>query len=210
MKKNNQKTPLIPGFRDNVVVQPLVKIQKEQELLKQQLGQIYQVIMQNNNIIQNELQKLKKSDECIDIALDAIINILNINNDDFSKELKKLTIAREIQKEKELDKRANRQIVNRPSKLGDIVQINFVGYLENEKEPFPKGSANNFHLELGSNSFIPGFEDGLVGVKTGDFKTLNLNFPNNYRDVNLKGKKVKFEVKVLSVKEKISNEEKTK
>ncbi len=61
------------------------------------------------------------------------------------------------------------------------------------------GSAENYSLEIGSHTFIPGFEDGLLGHKTGDIVTLNLKFPDDYMD-NLKGKDVIFEVKINEVK----------
>lgn len=90
---------------------------------------------------------------------------------------------------------------DRPSKDGDFVDINFEGFMENG-EPLPNGAANNFILELGSKSFIPGFEDGLVGAKAGSEKTLDLSFPEDYQAAEIAGKNVKFKVKVNKIMKK--------
>lgn len=84
--------------------------------------------------------------------------------------------------------------------MGDKVIIDFVGYMNGE--PFENGSGNDLPLELGSNSFIPGFEKGLVGVKAGENRDLNLTFPKEYGKAELAGKKVLFKVTVKSVEEK--------
>ncbi|MBR2990225.1 MAG: trigger factor, partial [Solobacterium sp.] len=68
---------------------------------------------------------------------------------------------------------------------------------------FEGGEAENFDLELGSGTFIPGFEDQLIGVKAGDEKDLDLTFPENYPAADLAGAAVVFHVKVNEVKEKV-------
>lgn len=80
---------------------------------------------------------------------------------------------------------------------GNTVVIDFKGTVDGE--PLEGGSAENYSLEIGTHSFIPGFEEGLVGHKTGNIVTLNLKFPEDYVE-NLKGKDVVFEVKVNEVK----------
>lgn len=82
------------------------------------------------------------------------------------------------------------------AKNGDTVVMNYRGTIDGV--PFSGGTANNQELVLGSNSFIPGFEDGLLGVVAGDNRTLNLTFPEEYYD-EYKGKDVVFEVTVLYV-----------
>ena len=84
------------------------------------------------------------------------------------------------------------------AKLGDTVIIDFVGYVDGA--PFEGGDAKGYELKLGSNSFIPGFEDGLVGIKSGEKRTLNLKFPDNYVE-KLKGKEATFDVVCGDVKE---------
>lgn len=87
--------------------------------------------------------------------------------------------------------------VDRASEDGDKLNIDFEGYRDDEK--FEGGSAQGFELSLGSKTMIPGFEDGLVGKKSGEEVTLNLTFPENYGQKELAGKEAKFIVKVNKV-----------
>ena len=84
---------------------------------------------------------------------------------------------------------------------GDIAIIDFEGFKDGVA--FDGGKAENYQLEIGSNTFIPGFEEGLVGMSKGEEKDLNLTFPKDYASEELKGKKVVFKVKVNEVKERI-------
>lgn len=89
--------------------------------------------------------------------------------------------------------------VERPAKSEDRVTINFKGFIDGEA--FDGGSAEGVPLVLGSKSMIDGFEDGLVGAKAGDAKTLELKFPEEYRVEKLAGQPATFEVEVLKVQE---------
>ncbi len=84
---------------------------------------------------------------------------------------------------------------------GDTVNIDYEGFKDGVA--FDGGKAENYNLELGSGSFIPGFEDQLIGVKAGDEKELNLTFPEDYHADELKGAAVVFKVKVNEVKTKV-------
>jgi len=79
----------------------------------------------------------------------------------------------------------------------DTAVIDFKGYVDGKE--LEGGTGANFPLEIGSHSFIPGFEEGLVGMKSGETKTLNLEFPKDYVK-DLAGKKVKFDVTVHEIK----------
>lgn len=83
--------------------------------------------------------------------------------------------------------------------LGDTVVIDFVGYVDGKA--FDDGAANNYSLELGSNSFIPGFEDQIVGMKENEEKDIQVKFPENYVP-ELKGKDATFHIVIHEVKEK--------
>ena len=85
------------------------------------------------------------------------------------------------------------------AKDGDQVVIDFVGKVDGEA--FEGGSAEDYPLVLGSNSFIPGFEAGLVGVKAGEEKDVDVTFPENYGAENLAGKAAVFTCTVKAVKE---------
>lgn len=91
------------------------------------------------------------------------------------------------------------QEVARASKNGDQVTIDFDGSIDGEK--LEKGSAKDFALELGSNSMIPGFEEGIVGAKAGDELTVSPTFPKDYHAKELAGKTVAFAIKVNKVSE---------
>ena len=84
-----------------------------------------------------------------------------------------------------------------PSVDGDQVKINFVGKIDNEE--FEGGSANDFPVELGSKSMIEGFEDGLIGLKKGQEKTLQLKFPDDYGKSDLASKPVSFDIEVIEI-----------
>ncbi len=87
--------------------------------------------------------------------------------------------------------------VKRAAKLGDEVVIDFVG--KKDGEAFQGGTGKDYPLVLGSNSFIPGFEDALVGLKAGDTKDVKLAFPKDYHAKDLAGQDVVFEVTVKKV-----------
>lgn len=80
---------------------------------------------------------------------------------------------------------------------GDRVVIDFAGSIDGEA--FDGGSANDFSLQLGSNRMIPGFESGLVGVRAGEERTLDVTFPADYQSENLRGKAAQFKVTVKKV-----------
>ncbi len=96
--------------------------------------------------------------------------------------------------------RATRMVtVEREAQNGDTVVIDFEGFLDGK--PFEGGKGEGHSLELGSGSFVPGFEEQLVGAKAGDEKDLDITFPEDYH-ADLAGKAVVFKVKVHEVKEK--------
>ncbi len=99
-----------------------------------------------------------------------------------------------------VDQNANLVVSDKPSKLGDTVVIDFVGSIDGKE--FEGGKADNYSLVLGSNSFVPGFEDQLVGKKSGDKVDVNVTFPTQYVP-ELAGKKALFKVTVHEVKEKV-------
>lgn len=94
---------------------------------------------------------------------------------------------------------SEKKAVKRAAKMGDETVIDFVGKLKGEA--FPGGTGNDYPLTLGSGSFIPGFEEALVGVKAGDKKDVELSFPKDYHAKDLAGKKVTFETTVKTVNE---------
>ena len=91
-------------------------------------------------------------------------------------------------------------IEDRPVQKDDIAVIDFEGFLDGK--PFEGGKAENHELTIGSNTFIPGFEDQVIGMKVDEEKDLNLKFPDEYFSKDLAGKDVVFKVKVNEIKKK--------
>ena len=100
-----------------------------------------------------------------------------------------------------LSRQAEWQIKEGESKKGDIVVIDFKGFIGDES--FEGGEAKGYELELGSGSFIPGFEEQLEGKVAPVDTEVNVTFPENYQVADLAGKAAKFEVTVHDVKEKV-------
>ena len=106
---------------------------------------------------------------------------------------------------KEIDEAIDKLLVDNaelvPSKeaaeKNDHVIIDFIGYIDGKE--FDGGSAKDYDLTIGSNSFVPGFEDKLIGIKEGDKKTIEITFPENYL-ASLANKEAKFAVTCKSVK----------
>ena len=82
---------------------------------------------------------------------------------------------------------------------GDVVNIDYVGRIDGEE--FDGGSAEGYNLEIGSGSFIDGFEDGLIGQKVGETVTLELTFPENYADSTKAGVDAEFDVTINSIQQ---------
>ena len=112
----------------------------------------------------------------------------------------KVTAADVDERLKQLSDRNTRLVsVEREAKEGDTAVIDFEGFLNGE--PFDGGKGENHSLELGSHSFVPGFEEQVIGMKAGDEKDIDITFPEDYH-ADLAGKAVVFKVKVHEVKEK--------
>ena len=90
------------------------------------------------------------------------------------------------------------EVTGRPAKDGDIANIDYVG--TKDGVAFQGGTAEGYDLTLGSNTFIDGFEDGVIGMNVGDEKDLNLTFPENYGNADLAGQDVVFHVTLNYIK----------
>lgn len=109
-------------------------------------------------------------------------------------------VAAELAKLQEENAELN-VIENGEVKDGNTVVIDFEGFKDGVA--FEGGKGENYTLEVGSNSFIPGFEEALIGLKSGEEKELDLTFPETYHVDELKGQPVVFKVKVHEIKEKV-------
>lgn len=128
-------------------------------------------------------------------------------------DLEKITVTKKVAEfnEKEIDValeniRKSRSVAEKQDDKykacdGDVAVIDFKGFIG--KEAFEGGAATKHHLILGSGSFIPGFEDQIIGHKAGDEFDVNVTFPKEYHASTLAGKKARFEVKVHEVRKHI-------
>lgn len=114
----------------------------------------------------------------------------NVSDADVKKEMKKIleSAATDV------------EVEDRACKNGDTVNIDFSGSVDGEK--FPGGTAEDYNLVLGSGSFIPGFEDAVVGMKKGENRDINVKFPEDYQAENLRGKDAVFAIKLNKITEK--------
>jgi trigger factor len=113
--------------------------------------------------------------------------VYTVSDEDVKKEVSKI-----------LDKGATKvEVTDRACALGDTVNIDFSGKVAGEV--FPGGTADGYDLELGSGSFIPGFEDGVVGMNLGETRDITVKFPEDYQAENLKGKDAIFTIKLNKI-----------
>jgi len=204
------KTVSIAGFRKGKVPLKVVKQQYGKGVRQEVVGEVVNSSFYEA-IKQEDLQPVGQPR--IDDVTDAegqdleYVAVFEVYPEVALADLAKVAIARPVTDlndsdlETMIDVLRNQQatfdVVERAAEEGDQVNIDYVG--TQKKVEFPGGSAEGQDLILGSNSMIPGFEDGLVGVSAGDETVLKLKFPKDYHAEELKGKAVQFAVKVNSV-----------
>ena len=204
------KTVRIAGFRKGKVPLKVVKQQYGKGVRQEVVGEVVNSSFYEA-IKQEDLQPVGQPR--IDDVTDAegqdleYVAVFEVYPEVALADLAKVAIARPVTdlNDSDLDtmidvlrnQQATFDVVERAAEDGDQVNIDYVG--TQKKVEFPGGSAEGQDLILGSNSMIPGFEDGLVGVSAGDETVLKLKFPKDYHAEDLKGKAVQFAVKVNSV-----------
>ena len=124
-------------------------------------------------------------------------NFEEIEVEDIKEEFDKEVVTNEIERLRNENARYT-IIEDRKTKKGDIVKLDFKGYVDNKA--FQGGEAKDYELEIGSNSFIPGFEDQLVDRAIGEEFDVNVKFPEEYHAEDLKGKDAKFICKINEIK----------
>lgn len=207
------KTVSIKGFRKGKVPLKVVKQQFGKGVRQEVIGEIvnstfYEAISQEKlrPVGQPRIDEIKDS-EGQDLEYLAVFEVYP---EVTLAELSKVSISRPVTELNDDDvgkmidvlrnQQASFEASDKPAEEGDQVNIDFVGTKGGEE--FAGGKAEGQDLVLGSNSMIPGFEDGLLGVSAGDEKVLKLKFPKDYHAEELKGAKVEFAVKVNSVSSK--------
>jgi trigger factor len=208
------QTAQMPGFRVGKVPQSLLKKQYGQalygEALEQAVNESTAKAIEDRGLkpaLQPKVD-LKQLGEDKDVEFEVVIEVLpEIGKLDFSGvELERLKVAvtdKEVDEAMDRIAKANReqQPVDppRPARKGDALKLDFVGSIDGVE--FPGGKADDYVLELGSASFIPGFEDQLIGAEVGKPVDVKVSFPADYGAAELAGKEAVFKVNVKEVRE---------
>lgn len=208
------KTTKLPGFRPGKAPKAMLK-QKYRasvlgEVLDEMLKNAADEIIKNNKLRPAVMPEINLTvfGDGKDIEFDVVVEVLpEIKLGDFSKiTLEKLTAevpAEEVEKAiryvAESRKETAKVEEDRSTKKGDFAVIDFVGSVNGEE--FKGGKGSNYPLELGSGSFIPGFEDQLIGKKAGDKVDVKVTFPENYHAKDLAGKDAVFAVEIKEIRE---------
>ena len=219
--KELSKTASVQGFRKGKVPVAIVKKQYGQKLVEDAEAQaLRDVLNQGLDELKIEMSKLigepniskfVKSDDKIDVTVKVAIkpDIDLGKYADMIKEFDKPVVT-----DKEVDERLE-QLASSQGKFVDLkrkrmarkddsVILDFEGSIDGEL--FEGGTAKEFALVLGSNQFIPGFEDQVVGMKIDEEKVVKVTFPADYQSENLAGKDAEFKVTVHNIQEKVKTE----
>ena len=202
----------VDGFRKGKAPEHLVRAKIDQmkvldEAINALLPIAYREIIEQDKIIPQAQPKVditKVSDTELEIKFTLVVapevklgayKGLKIGHEQIVVEDKDVDVAIEQM----MSSNASLVLKDGEAQLGDTVILDFAGSVNGEL--FEGGSAQNYELELGSHSFIPGFEEQLVGHKAGEHVDVNVKFPENYIE-NLKGKDAVFACDIHEVKEK--------
>ena len=214
-KLNNiAKEANLPGFRPGKVPVSVVKNrfgkQVLGEVVKESVDNVTKDTMEKNKLTPSSQPKIEiiSFEEGEDLKAKLSVEIMpefeipDLSNLEIIKPVVKVTdkdindAVEKIAKENIGTKTIKK---DRSAKKGDTVVIDFLGKVDGI--PFEGGEAKGHNLKLGSNSFIPGFEDGLVGSKVGKKVNVAVTFPKDYQAKNLAGKKAIFETTINEIKE---------
>jgi trigger factor len=215
--KSISQSVSIPGFRRGFVPPEVIdrKLGKEavdNEVLKEMLPTYYWMAVQEAGVEpidqpQIEVKQLEKSKALLFNATVETKPEVRLG------EYKGLTVTRtpaeageqEVQERLEYlrNRFAQLEVVEeqRPIQVGDFVLIDFKGFLGDK--PYEKGTGTDYLLEIGSKTFVPGFEEQLVGAKKGEIRDVKVTFPQNYQFEEVAGKEVRFNVLIKELKRKV-------
>ena len=202
------------GFRpgkapDNVVIKQLGDAQVQQEVIESAINRFYPMAATKENIqplMQPDIQ-IKTFVPYTELVFTAEVSIVpSVTLPDLNKISVKRTAV--TVSEKDIDEvverlrlqSAEKKDVTRAAKDTDQVWIDFEGK-DADGKPVEGASGKDYPLAIGSNTFIPGFEEEVIGLKAGDDKTFDITFPKDYHAASLAGAKVTFAIKVNKVQE---------
>jgi trigger factor len=204
----------LPGFRPGKVPMPVLKQRFGKnvmgEVLEQAISDSSQKLLSDRGLRpagQPRIEILSGADKG-DLEFSMAVELIpDIKVMDFKTvKLDRLTVdIPEAEVEQAIERAAQRYrktqplAAARPAQKDDVAVIDFVGKVDGAE--FAGGSANDYHLQIGSGSFIPGFEEQLIGTSAGDSKTVTVTFPAEYPRAEVAGKDATFEVTVKELRE---------
>ena len=194
--KKKQKDARVDGFRKGKV---------PKDVFFKHFGKESLYLDAADLVLQDAYDKAMKESKLVPIVRPSVN--LNDINDEYVEFTFKITTKPEVKINKYKGIKVEKEdttVTKEDGKVekGNIAIIDFEGFKDGKA--FEGGKGENYSLEIGSNTFIPGFEDGVIGMKTGEEKDINLTFPEDYGAKDLAGKDVVFKVKVNEIKERIN------
>ena len=211
--KKNAKYFTIPGFRRGKAPYNIVEKQYGKEIFYEDafnevVPPVYDEEIKNNNIeaVSRPDIEIKQMEKGKDLIFTAVVQIKpKVELGKYKGiEIKKIEYnVSDKDIEDELNKMAEKNsrlvsVEDRAVKKDDIAVIDFEGFVDDK--PFDGGKAENYELTIGSNTFIPGFEDQIIGMKIDEEKEISVKFPDEYFSKDLSGKDAKFKVKLHEIK----------
>ena len=222
--QQKQKTSELKGYRKGKapisVIEQFYGPQVENEALSRFIYEQIDIAVKNEGINPVDYPRIEKADyKAPELSFDALveffpkISLKDLSKYSFKQDIVEVTPADIADaKDKYLKSRTTLEIVsdnNYVAKNGDYVQLNFQGTLKDGSQP-ENMKGTDYPLELGTGSFIKGFEEGLIGLKKDTKKDLKLKFPHEYHVEKLRDQEVTFHVEILAIKQKktptLSNE----
>lgn len=211
------QTVSIPGFRPGKVPMPLLRKKYGASVMSEVLDAAIndgtsQAITANNlrPAMQPKIEIVSFSDGAdleFKVELEILPEITPIDFGSVALERPKVDVPdaeidQALKRIAERNERSEPLDAGQTAENGHVAVIDFTG--KKDGTPFPGGAAEAYHLKLGSGSFIPGFEEQLIGLKAGDEKTVDVTFPTEYHSAELAGQPVQFDIKVHEVRQSIT------
>ena len=212
-QKNKNKIS-VPGFRKGKVPRKMVEKMYGQEIFyedaanalipeayEKALDECTEDIVSSPKIDVVQIEAGKPFVFTAEVALKPEVKLgkyKGVTVDKVSTEVTDEEVDAEVGRERENNAR-NVEVTDRPVKDGDITTIDFEGFVDGV--PFEGGKGENYPLTIGSGTFIPGFEEQLIGAEIGREVEVNVTFPEDYQAEELKGKAAVFKCTVKEIKE---------
>jgi len=204
----------LPGFRPGKVPMPVLKQRFGKnvmgEVLEQAISDSSQKLLSDRGLRpagQPRIEILSGADKgdlefsmAVELIPDIkVMDFKGVKLDRLTVDIPDAEVEQAIERAAQRYRKTQPLAAARPAQKDDVTVIDFVGKVDGAE--FAGGSANDYHLQIGSGSFIPGFEEQLIGASAGDSKTVTVTFPAEYPRAEVAGKEATFEVTVKELRE---------